>query len=111
MFDFSLAELGLIVVVAVIFIGPEELPVVIRHISKALRGIRGLAKELREAFDDLSKDSGIHDISKQFTDDIRQTTHLIKGNDGEMYESYHPVRASNAPKNPIVSPPVDIDHE
>jgi len=92
MFDLSLAELGLIVVVAVIFIGPEELPVVIRAISKGLRAIRGLTKELRAAFDDLSQESGLKDVAADM--------HMIKGDDGNMYESYHPVHISNAPKNP-----------
>lgn len=90
MFDLSLAELGLIVVVAVIFIGPEELPVVIRTISKAMLSIRGVAKELRDAFDDLSKESGVHDIANEMR--------MIKGDDGKMYESYHPVHISNIPK-------------
>lgn len=92
MFDFSLAELGLIVVVAVIFIGPEELPVVIRTISKGLRGIRSLSKELRDAFEDLSKESGVPDITANIN--------MIKGDDGNMYESYHPVHASNTPTKP-----------
>ncbi|MBY0406588.1 MAG: hypothetical protein K2Q01_02765 [Rickettsiales bacterium] len=97
MFDLSLAEIGLIVVVAVVFIGPNELPVVIRHVSKAMRSIRGLANELRAAFDDLSKESGIKDVAEGITHEIR----MIEGQDGQMYESYHPIRSSNAPKKPV----------
>ena len=80
MFDLSLAELALIVIVAVIFIGPKELPVVLRAISKGLRGVRAFGRELHKAFDDLSREAGVEDIEK----DIR----LIKGDDGNMYESY-----------------------
>ncbi len=97
MFDFSLAEIGLVVVVGVIFIGPDELPVVIRTISKTLRSVKGLANELRAAFDDLSKESGVKDMQDSFTHEMR----LIQGDDGTMYESYHPVHTSNAPKKPV----------
>lgn len=103
MFDFSLAELGLIAVVSVIFIGPDELPVVIRHVSKGLRTVRNLSKELRDAFDDLSRESGVQDISKQFENDIRNPI-MIKGDDGKMYESYHPVYLSTAPAAPAEKP-------
>jgi sec-independent protein translocase protein TatB len=80
MLDFSFAEIALIVVVAVVFIGPKDLPVVIRAIAKAMKAIRGLAGELRQAFDELSKESGIEDIAGK--------PRLIKGDDGKMYESY-----------------------
>jgi sec-independent protein translocase protein TatB len=80
MFDLSFAELALIVIVAVIFIGPKDLPVVLRALSKAMRYMRHLGRELKQAFDDLSRESGIADIER----DMR----LIKGDDGKLYESY-----------------------
>lgn len=102
MFDFSLAELGLIAAVGIIFIGPDELPVVIRTVSKALRGVRSLSKELRDAFEDLSKESGIKDMGKEFTHEVR----MIQGDDGTMYESYHPIHASNTPTKPVTPTPI-----
>ena len=80
MFDLSLAELALIVIVAVIFIGPKDVPVVLRAISKGMRQLRQLGRELRQAFDELSREAGVAEIER----DMR----LIKGDDGKMYESY-----------------------
>lgn len=80
MFDLSFAELALIVIVAVIFIGPKELPVVLRAVSKAFRGMRQLAGEFRKAFDDLSREAGV--------DDIKQEMRMIKGDDGKLYQSF-----------------------
>lgn len=80
MFDLSLAELALIIVVAVVFIGPKELPVVIKAIARGLRALRGLISDIRRAFDELAEESGLKDVEK----DIR----LIKGDDGRMYEAY-----------------------
>lgn len=84
MFDFSLAELALIVIVAVVFIGPKELPVVIKTIAKMLRSARELMREIHGAFDDLAKESGV----KEATDEILSETKMIQGDDGKLYESY-----------------------
>jgi sec-independent protein translocase protein TatB len=80
MFDLSLAEVLLVVAVTVVFIGPKELPVVLRAISKFMRYLRSLAGDIRKIFDDLAKESG----AKEFEDDIK----MIRGDDGKLYESY-----------------------
>lgn len=84
MFDLSLAEIVLVVLVAVVFIGPKELPVVIRTISKMLRSMRGLVNEFRGAFDDLAKETGL----KEEAEKIKSEVKMIKGDDGQWYESY-----------------------
>lgn len=84
MFDFSFAELALIVVVTVIFIGPKELPVVVKAIAKAMHGFRSITKEIRGAFDDLSRESGLKDAADALHNEMR----MIKGDDGQMYESF-----------------------
>lgn len=80
MFDLSLGELALVVIAAVVFIGPKELPSVIRALATAMRHLRSLASEIRRAFDDLAKESGV----KELEEGMR----LIRGDDGKMYEAY-----------------------
>lgn len=101
MFDFSFAELALIVVVMVVFIGPKEMPAVVRAIVKAMRSVKALGHEVRGAFDELSRESGLTDI----TGDIEREVKMIKGDDGKFYESYDMA----ALKNPV--PPPDVKHE
>jgi sec-independent protein translocase protein TatB len=84
MFDLSFAEVLLIVVVTVIFIGPKDLPVVVRAIARAMRSMRSLASELKQAFDELGKESGIQDV----TDTLNEEVRLIKGDDGQFYEAH-----------------------
>ena len=81
MFDFSFAEIALIVVVAVLFIGPDELPVVIRAVGKAMRGARSLAREMRGLMEEISRESGLEEAARDVT--------MIRGDDGKMYEAYH----------------------
>jgi Tat protein translocase TatB subunit len=84
MFDLSIGEIALIAVVALVFIGPKELPVVMRAISRGLKQLKGMAWELRRAFDDMAKDSGVKEMVDEFEGDVR----MIKGDDGKWYESY-----------------------
>lgn len=95
MFDLSLAELGLVVVTAVVFIGPKELPTVVRAVAKGMRAIRKLTAELRAAFDDLGREAGIKETVDEMT---AYEKHLIKGDDGKFYEAYHPVRPVPKPE-------------
>ncbi len=80
MFDLSFAELALIIIVAVVFIGPKDLPVVLRALSKAMRSIRRFGQELKCEFDKLSEEAGV--------EDIRREVRMIRGDDGRLYESY-----------------------
>lgn len=80
MFDLSLGEIILVVVVTVVFIGPKELPVVVRALAKLLRYLKSVAQDVHKMFDDLAEESGVKDIQQ----DIK----IIQGDDGKMYESY-----------------------
>jgi len=82
--NLSLSEILLIVVVAVVFIGPKDLPVIARALAKAMRWVKELGKEVRKLFDELAEDAGVKETVDSFNAEIR----LIKGDDGHMYESY-----------------------
>lgn len=84
MFDFSLAEVLLIVVVSVVFIGPKDLPVVVKAIVKIIKTLRGFANEIKHVFEEISRETGIADVKETLDAEIR----LIQGDDGKMYESY-----------------------
>jgi len=84
MFDLSLAEILLVVVVVVVFMQPKDLPVVVRAIAKFIKTIRDFSHDIKQTFDDIAKEAGIDDVKETFEAEMR----LIQGDDGEMYESY-----------------------
>ena len=47
MFDFAWSEIALIAAVALVVIGPKDLPVAIRAISGFVKKARGMASEFR----------------------------------------------------------------
>jgi sec-independent protein translocase protein TatB len=98
MFDLSLGEIGLVVAAAVIFIGPKELPVVIKGIAGAMASVRGLMHDLRGAFDDLAKESGYTDTKESLENEIR----MIRGDDGKLYESYDMTDISGSTPKPQI---------
>lgn len=84
MFDMSLAEMAVIVTVAVVAIGPKDLPKVIRAIGQALSYLREMTTDIRAAFRQLAKESGFEDAQREIRREVKQIT----GDDGALYESY-----------------------
>jgi len=68
MFDLGWPELMLIMVVALIVIGPKELPNTIRTVSAVMRKVRAAAREFQSGLDDIARESGLDDVRRQIDD-------------------------------------------
>jgi sec-independent protein translocase protein TatB len=77
MFDISWTEFLLIGVVALIFIGPKELPAVLRMLGQWTRRIRSMAADFQNQFQEAMREAEMADLKKQ-VDDI---AHDIKSYD------------------------------
>jgi sec-independent protein translocase protein TatB len=64
MFDISWSELLLIAVVALVFIGPKELPGVLRAIGQWTGKIRRMASEFQDQFREAIREAEVADIKK-----------------------------------------------
>lgn len=71
MFDLSWTEIALLVVVSLIFIGPKDLPVAMRALSKAIRGIRRMASEFQQHLDDMVREADLSETRDQLNE-LRQ---------------------------------------
>jgi sec-independent protein translocase protein TatB len=78
MFEFSLSELLVICVVALVVLGPKELPVVARTLRDAVRYVRRMSASVQ---------SHINEVLDE--DDRKGITNLIKGDDGKFYEAFN----------------------
>ena len=75
MFDISWTEFLLIGIVALIVIGPKELPAVMRTLGQWTRKIRGLAGDFQNQFHEAMREAEMADLKKQVDDmaqDIKQ---------------------------------------
>ena len=64
MLDIGFSELLLIAVVALVLVGPKDLPVVIRHVLKFFREIRDLYQGVKKQVSDVIDEVGLDDIKK-----------------------------------------------
>ena len=68
MFDISWTEFLLIGVVALIVIGPKELPTVMRTLGQYTRKIRGMAADFQNQFHEALREADMADLKKQVDD-------------------------------------------
>jgi sec-independent protein translocase protein TatB len=66
MFDFGLgsSEFLLIAIVALIVIGPKDLPRLLRTMGQYMRKIQGMAREFQNHLNEAAKETGIDDVKK-----------------------------------------------
>lgn len=67
MLDVGFSELLLIALAALIFIGPKDLPVVLRHIMKFLRELRDIGSGLKRQMNKVMEEAGIDDLKRDMT--------------------------------------------
>jgi len=77
MFDISWTEFLLIGVVALVFIGPKELPAVMRTMGQWTRRIRGMAADFQGQFQEAMREAEMADLKK----DVDDIAHGIKSYD------------------------------
>jgi sec-independent protein translocase protein TatB len=67
MLDFGIggSELLVVAVVALMVIGPKELPKVLRALGKTLASVRGVASEFQGHLDAAMKDTGLNEIKQE----------------------------------------------
>lgn len=83
------SELILIAVVALIVVGPKDLPKLLRQLGRFVAKMRSMADEFRTSFDDMARQSELEDLRKEVEalrstqtpviDDIREDMRRIEG--------------------------------
>lgn len=105
MFDFSWAELILIGIVSMIFIGPKDFPKVVHWFTDIVKKCRKMAREFHSQVDEMVKDSDL----KEAKDQLMQLRHMnVKSvilnaidRDGSLQENL------NSPVNQTAISPVE----
>jgi len=62
MFDFAWSELTVIGVVALVVIGPKDLPKALRAAGQVMRRARALAREFQNSFDEVIREAELEEI-------------------------------------------------
>ncbi|MEE9313309.1 MAG: Sec-independent protein translocase protein TatB [Rhizobiaceae bacterium] len=65
MFDIGWTEMLVVAIVAILFVGPKELPGMLRAFGKSIKKVRALAGDFQQQFDEALKDAeldGVKDV-------------------------------------------------
>lgn len=94
MFDLGWQEFFLIAVVAIIVVGPKDLPQALRTVTHFIRKIRGLAREFQSGIDELVREAELDDIKRQVNSaqKVDYSAELKKAvdPDGRLTEDFDP---------------------
>ncbi len=63
--EVGVPELLVIAAIALIVVGPKDLPILMRKLGKFLAHMRGMAAEFRASFDELARQSELDELRKE----------------------------------------------
>lgn len=95
MFDIAPTELLLVAVVALLVIGPKDLPLVMRKVGRWAGKARGVARQFRSGFDAMVREAELEEMEKKWREE----------NERIMREHPMPSPASDSEVPPPSQPP------
>ncbi len=100
-----------VAVVAILVVGPKDLPKMLRTFGKTMKSIRGLAGDFQKQFDEAVKDSDFEDVKniasgKGFKplDDIKKSTDAFKNEMKESMAAAEKSVSEGMPKDQLPEP-------
>lgn len=64
---FGFQELIVIVILALVVVGPKDLPLMVRRVGKMIGQIRATAREFQRSFDELGREAELAELRKEIT--------------------------------------------
>jgi len=124
LFDIGWTEMLVVAVVAIIFVGPKDLPAMLRTFGKTARKIRAMAGDFQRQFDDALKEAELDGVKDSInsvrnldpTKQIKDKLNPLKSDLAEVEKDLNKVDGDedltelfDDSKAPQVSKPVEID--
>jgi sec-independent protein translocase protein TatB len=110
MFDFAWSEIALIGVVALIAIGPKDMPAAIKTVAQMVKKARKMAAEFQTHVDEMVRDADLHEVRDQVTQlrnfDFRGEIERHVDSDGTIKRALNenPLAPSWEPPKPTTEP-------
>ena len=77
MFDLGWSELLVIGVVALIVVGPKDLPILFRRVGQFVGKAKGMAREFTQAMNDAADDTGVREMSSSLNKSLKAATNPL----------------------------------
>jgi sec-independent protein translocase protein TatB len=115
MFDFAWSEIALIGVVALVLIGPKDMPVAVKAMANMVKKARRMAAEFQGHVDEMVRDTELADVRKQFNElrnfDIRGEVERAVDEDGSLRKTFADPLITPAPTvmPPAAEPAIEVE--
>ena len=108
MLDIGWSELLLIGVVALIVVGPKDLPIMFKTLGRFTAKARSMAREFQRAMDDAAKSTGVSDTLKDVRDMTSKKSLGIEAleNAASKFEKWNPTMPTAKPAAARVCEPM-----
>ena len=106
--QFGFQEFLLLSMVALIVVGPEDLPIMMRKLGQWVAKMRGIAREFQSAFDDIAKQAELDELRKEIEDLKRNNAFTEAADELKSVEdeiNANVMRAGDAKKAPETPEP------
>jgi sec-independent protein translocase protein TatB len=105
MIDLAWSEIALIAVVALVVIGPKDLPEAVRGVARGVQKLRRMAGEFRSQADELVREANLEELRQQIHDirnfNVRDEVEKTVDKDGSFRRSFDdPLRDTYTPPPP-----------
>jgi sec-independent protein translocase protein TatB len=112
MFDFAWSEIMIIGIVALVVIGPKDLPKALRTVGMLVRRARGLAREFQNSVDEMIRESELDEIRRSVQEstkdvDLGAGSYLLDAETGGVVPPA--VEPPLPPHEPVVTHPEHTD--
>jgi sec-independent protein translocase protein TatB len=92
MFDFAWSEIGLIAVVALVLIGPKDMPIAIRSVAGMIKKARRMAGEFQTHVDEMVREADLGEVRDQINQirnfDFRGEIERAVDEDGSLRKAF-----------------------
>ena len=112
MFDIGWSEMGLILLVALIVIGPKDLPRLARQIGRGSGKARAMAREFQRSLDDMAREAELQDIKAEIDKlsrtDIRSRIEETVDPDASLRRALEPPTRHDLEPRPVTTEAVAV---
>ena len=116
MFGMSLGEIFIIVIIAILFVGPDKLPDAMVKIAKFFRSFKSTINEAKESFDRELQIKELKEEALSYKKQLESSVTDVKTQSGlnkldEIYEEFNTINKSLALENDILDDDSDIQEK
>ena len=104
------SEIVLLGILALVVVGPKDLPLLLRKLGRWTAKLRGMAQEFRSGFDELARQAELDELRKE-VEALRRTTdiHAIGAEIKKSLPTLEDYAGTSKPSAPPPAPPAPVD--